>query len=374
MAWPVPEIPPQPPISPPRYSLWVIILLLLLTAGALTALFIGKLTDYWQILSYGVLPGLLLWMCAFGVTLNRFEQSRVAAQYWKSETEHTQTRWKQWSRRQLAIAGNVLLSPESAGMQLLIGNPADISMFPKRGRQLAGMPQEVDGYLVDIDLLLKKQFPGYRNHLNTIYVLLSAESNQKSVASAVYKQWHLIPEFMTDVSFISDLFDIQDKNSIAMILCLQHWPGHIPRKSSELISAQLITSPEYVSQHKLQCLAGLGRMMPLEHKNLNEELKMLFNYNGLDTRPPEYVWLSGEIEGTQPVIAQFAYKRHWRLPLKQPFHYIDLTFGPPGELSFAITLAMLAEAADLTSKDQLIISQMPQPSGWMCLITRELFS
>lgn len=374
MAWPVPEIRPQPVLSPPRYGLWIIILLMLLTTGALTALFAGKLTNYWQILLYGVLPGLLAWMCAFGVVLNRFEQSKAAARYWRSETDHTQKRWEQWSRMQLAIIGNVLLSPESEGMKSLIGSPADIPMFPHKGRQLSGIPQELGIYLIEIDSLLKKQFSGYRDHLTTIYVLLPPELNKNSVISFIYQQWHLTPECMTDVGFISGLYDIQDNNGITMILCLQHWPKYISRKSSEIISAQLIASPEYVYQNKMPYLAGLGRLMPFEPEKLNKGLELLFDYNKLNKTPPEFVWLSGEIESIQPVIAKFAYNRHWNLPVKQPFHYIDLTFGPPGEFSFATSLVMLAEAANITTKDQLIISQIPQPSGWMCLITRKLFS
>lgn len=114
--------------------------------------------------------------------------------------------------------------------------------------------------------------------------------------------------------------------------------------------------------------------MPLAPGKLSDDLNMLFDYNKLNFNELEHVWLSGDAGDTSVDIALYADSHDWILPKKKPVHYIDLTFGPPGELIFGLSLSMMVEAASKTSQNQLIIYQKPQSSGWMCLITKELFS
>lgn len=114
--------------------------------------------------------------------------------------------------------------------------------------------------------------------------------------------------------------------------------------------------------------------MPLTPNNLPNDLDMLFEYNTLNVNDVEHVWLSGDTENTSMAVSIYAESHQWLLPKKKPVHYIDLTFGPPGDLSFGVSLSMMVEAAKSVSRNQLIIYQKPQSSGWLCLITRELFS
>ena len=114
--------------------------------------------------------------------------------------------------------------------------------------------------------------------------------------------------------------------------------------------------------------------MPLEEGKLNNELDMLFEYVQPDKQSLEYVWLLGAAEKAATEIMQYATLHHWPLPEKRPLHSINLSFGPPGEMALPLSLAMLAEAANKTGKDQLLVNQTPQKTGTLCLIARELYA
>lgn len=374
MGWPIPEIPEQSVLPPPRYSLWIIVLIIMLIIGAGAALFIGRFSTYIPILLYGVLPALLLWFCIFGVILNRYEQSGASAFAWHEESQKTKSQWQQWGRKQLAIVGNVLLTPEIDGIGSILGEQAKIPMYPQKARPLSGDKQTLPSRLNEIDDKLESQSSGYRHYLHTVYVLHSSALHRETIQSAVFGQWDLLPEFVSSIEEIDELSLESEIKGIILILCLQNWPNNIQQKSSELISAQLISSPEFINTHGYPVLAGLGRLMPLAPGNLSNDLNMLFYYNKLDFNELEHVWLSGETENTAVNIALYADAYNWILPKKKPVHYIDLTFGPPGELILGLSLGMMVEAARKTAQNQLIIYQKPQSSGWMCLITKELFS
>lgn len=374
MGWPIPEIPEQSVLPPPRYSLWIITLVIMLIIGAVAALFIGRYSTYIPILLYGVLPALLLWFCIFGVILNRYEQSGASAFAWHEESQKTKSQWQQWSRKQLAVVGNVLLTPEIDGISSILGEQAKIPMYPQKARPLSGDKQILPARLKEIDNKLESQSSGYRHYLHTIYVLHSSALHRETIQSAVFGQWDLLPEFFSSIEEINEFNIESEVEGVILILCLQNWPNNISQKSSELISAQLISSPEFINTHGYSLLAGLGRLMPLAPGELSDDLNMLFDYNKLNFNELEHVWLSGDAGDTSVDIALYADSHDWILPKKKPVHYIDLTFGPPGELIFGLSLSMMVEAASKTSQNQLIIYQKPQLSGWMCLITKELFS
>ncbi|MFZ4835373.1 hypothetical protein [Rouxiella sp. Mn2063] len=376
MAWPIPKIPEQSVLPPPHYVRWVIFLVIMLIMGSLCALFIGHFSTYIPILLYGALPGLLLWCCIFGVILNRYEQSGISAFSWHEESQKTKSQWQQWSRKQLVVIGNVLLTPEVDGISSILGETAKIPMYPQKARPLWGGEHPLSVMLSELDSKLEEQAVGYRHYLNTIYVLYPSalHRERERVKSSFFKQWDLIPEFFSSIEDINEFNLESEINGVVLILCLQTWPNDIPQQSSEFISAQLLSSSEFIVTHQFTKIAGLGRIMPLTPEKLPDDLDMLFDYNRLNFNELEHVWLSGDSEDTSANIALYANSRYWMLPKKKPLHYIDLTFGPPGELAFGLSLSMMVEAVDKTSKNHLIIYQESQSSGWMCLITKELFS
>lgn len=374
MGWPIPDIPEKSATPAPRYVFWCTVLAIMVICGSLLALFIGRFSTYAPVLLYGVLPAFLLWLCIFGVVLNRHDQSGASAYAWHTETEVTKSQWQQWSQEQLAVVGNILLTPEVEGVNPVLGPLSEIPMFPQKARPLWGEKQNLSSRLSMIDAQLEKQADGYRQHLYTIYVLYSSGLHRESIESSVFSQWQLMPEFVASVDKIEELNFDHEVKGLALILCLQHWPENRPQKISELISAQLICSPGFIREHKYSLLAGLGRMMPLSPNNLPDDLDMLFDYNTLNVNDVEHVWLSGDTENTSVAVSIYAESHQWVLPKKKPVHYIDLTFGPPGDLTFALSLSMMVQAVRTTSRNQLVISQQPHSSGWLCLITKELFS
>lgn len=374
MGWPIPEIPEKSAMPSPRYGLWCIVLVAMVVISSLLALFIGRFNTYTPSLFYGALPAFLLWLCIFGIVLNRHDQSGVSAYTWQRETQKTKSQWQRWSREQVAIVGNVLLSPEAQGVRSILGPLSEIPMFPQKARPLWGEKQNLASRINIIDEELQKQAPGYRHHLYTIYVLHSTALYRETIQTSVFNHWQLVPEFISSVDKIIELNFEREVKGVALVLCLQYWPDNRPQKFSELISAQLFCSPEFLNGKDFSYLAGLGRMMPLSPADLHNDLDMLFEYNQINFNELSHVWLSGETENTSAAVSVYAESHQWVLPGKNPVHYVDLTFGPPGELSFGVSLCMMVEAARCTSQNQLLIYQKTQSSGWLCLITRELFS
>lgn len=373
MAWPIPLIPEQSLLSPPRYGIWLVVLIVLVMIGTLSAMFIGNITTYGQLLLYGTLPGLLVWGCLFGTVLNRYEQSLAAVHAWYEETKQTKAQWRRWSRSQLAVVGNVLLTPEAAGMGAFLGRLEDIPLYPQKARSLFCASLSLSVRLHEIDGELERQFPGYRHHLHTVYVLHDTSLVQHSIRTAVFNQWDMQADYVSSIEQVPVLQQESEFTGVVLLLCLQHWADSMPKKFSELISAQLITSPTFAREQVVSVMSGLGRFMPVTPEKLSGDLNMLFDYNQLEKEQIQHVWLSGNTDIVED-LARYAETYHWILPKRQPVHLIDLTFGPPGELSFGISLAMMVEAVCKTSENQLIIGQTSQSSVWLCLVTKELFS
>jgi hypothetical protein len=107
MGWKIPDIPdkkkrPNPTIDCGAYCLsrWQLL--------ASFSLFTLNVTSYFEVMIYGILPVGLLWMCFMGVSINRYQQSLNDVLIWNRK-EITKKHWQRWSRRQLAIVGNVIL-------------------------------------------------------------------------------------------------------------------------------------------------------------------------------------------------------------------------------------------------------------------------
>ena len=374
MAWPIPDIPEKKSLPAPKYWSWIMTLILMLIAGAISSLWVWHKETYAEVLFYGALPALLIWLCLFGVMLNRYEQSVGACRAWLLETEQTKTEWSNWSRRQLAVVGNVLFSPEEKGMEALLGELEKVPAFPKKARPLFNSQHSFQYLMKETDRKLEQQYPGYRHFLHTVYVYQSPDRVDENRSELISQQWDLIPNSIHSMDVVNSFYNAKIADGLILIITLQDWPPRSVGQSSEFISAQLITSPAFARQRSLPVIAGITRMMPMEAGKLVNELDMLFEYVQPDKRNLEYVWLSGAAEKTAAEIMLYATLHHWLLPEKRPLHSIDLSFGPPGEMVLPLSLAMLAEAASKTGKDQLLVNQTPQQTGTLCLIVREIYA
>jgi hypothetical protein len=65
----------------------------MLIAGAISSLWVWNKATYAEEFST-VPPALLIWLCVFGVQLNRYEQFVVASRAWNLETEQTKAEWR----------------------------------------------------------------------------------------------------------------------------------------------------------------------------------------------------------------------------------------------------------------------------------------
>ncbi|EHS3274900.1 hypothetical protein R0378_000541 [Escherichia coli] len=375
MGWPVPDIPERKMLPEPVYRRWIILLISMLTVGTLFILSVWNSATYWDIFIYGVLPMLFLWLCLFGIALNKYEQSVAACISWESERQQVKQLWQHWSQKQLAIVGNVLFTPEEKGMSVLLGPQEEIPAYPKKARPLFSASRySLSSIFHDIHQQLTQQFPDYRHYLHTIYVLQPEKWRGETVRQAIFHQWDLVPERTNTLNQIQSLYD-ERFDGLILVVCLQNWPENKPEDTSELVSAQLISSSSFVRQHQIPVIAGLGRVMPLEPEELEHNLDVLFEYNQLDNKQLQHVWVSGLDEGTIENLMQYAEQHQWSLPKKRPLHIIDHSFGPTGEFIFPVSLAMLSEAAKETEQNHLIIYQSAQyaQKKSLCLITRKLY-
>jgi len=346
----------------------------MLVAGAFFIIQICGVSSFGQVMFYSSLPAFLVWLCFLGIVLNRHEQSVVAARAWKFEAERIKAEWRNWSRRQIAVVGNVIFTPEENGMQALLNELHEVPAFPKKARPLFNAANNFSALMKEIDIKLELQHPGYRYFLNTIYILQPYCRVDEYRNESIFQQWDIIPIDTRSPEIFASFFNAKISEGLILILCLQDWNSRNIGQSSEFIFAQLLASPSFVRQHSLPVIAGITRMMPLEAGRLNDDLDMLFEYIQPDKQNLQYVWLSGAAEETSAEIMQYAISHQWLLPEKRPLHSIDLSFGPPGEMALPLSLAMLAEAANITGKDQLLVNQASQQQETLCLIARKLYA
>ena len=346
--------------------------------GALLAVFPGKATSYSQTLLYGMLPAILLWICFFGLTFHRYEQSVNAALLWNEETERTKQHWQRWSRKQQIVVGNVILTPEEKGAEALLGSPCGIPAYPEKARPLFADVSGLDERLKFIDQETEKQYPGYRHHLSKIVVQYQEKYQREMIEKAVYKKWDLYPEysdasesFYADADADADADAENEMGGLILLLCLQDWAGSQAEKFSEFISAQLIISGRFVSQNALPAVAGVGRI--LSSDSLTAALDMLSEYNRLGKESIRYVWLSGLDADERTRLVQYVISKQWPLPERRPLISLDHSFGPPGPLMFPVVISLLTDAAKHNGEMQLFISRSENNMYSLCLITRELF-
>ncbi|MFH2242978.1 hypothetical protein ABK706_00965 [Enterobacter sichuanensis] len=371
--WPIPKVPEKSTIASLSYKRWGIVLISILMVCSVFGFSLWGTEAYTKIVFFLLLPAFFIWLCIFGAALNRYEQSRSALSAWKEETDRTKALWQHWSRQQLSVVGNVILTPEEKGVASLLGPLSDIPAYPDKIRPLSHSWDSLRVLSDMIDKQLEQQYPGYRKYLHTIYVLQPSRCDKKNVSQIILSQWDLLPEVNCSVECIRKFHDNVNFDGLILVLSFQCWLPGIPKQSSEMVSAQLISSSIFSSRHAIPVLAGLGRIMPVENDNPEKDLEMLFEYNRIDKRDLRHVWLSGLPAEITSKLMQYADRYQWILPTKRPFHLIDFSFGPPGEMALPVSLALLVDAAKKTEANQLLIIQASPQSRLLCLITRKLY-
>ncbi|ENY9446261.1 MULTISPECIES: hypothetical protein [Enterobacter] len=371
--WPIPKVPEKSTIASLSYKRWGIVLISILMVCSVFGFSLWGTEAYTKIVFFLLLPAFFIWLCIFGAALNRYEQSRSALSAWKEETDRTKALWQHWSRQQLSVVGNVILTPEVNGAASFLGPLSDIPAYPDKVRPLSHSWGSLRVLSDMIDKQLEQQYPGYRKFLHTIYVLQPSDWDKKNVCQTILSQWDLLPEVNCSVECIGKFHDNINFDGLILVLSFQCWLAGVSKQSSEMVSAQLLSSSTFSRQHAVPVLAGLGRVMPVDNENIEKDLDMLFEYNRIDKRDLRHVWLSGIPADINSKLIQYADRCEWKLPEKHPFNFIDFSFGPPGEMVFPVSLALLVDAAQKTEANQLLIIQASPQSRLLCLITRKLY-
>ncbi|NHB63751.1 hypothetical protein [Photorhabdus sp. RW14-46] len=370
MSWPIPEIPELKAVAPLRYRLWFIILLLILIVGTLVYAVLKDTTDFYHAAIYSSLPSFLVWLLLFGAVLNRYEQYCAAAYAWEEASAETRFQWQQWSRKQLAVIGNIILTPEQQGIAPLLGDAEEIPAFPEQGRALSLPSSDRRQLLAKMDQDFEQQCPGYRSLLRQIYI---ASDDHASYESAIYQQWKISILPIINRDEIDKLYDEDDFEGLIMVIAFQCWPSENNKKAySEFVSAQLFSSTKFATQEKLTVLAGMGRTLPSLPGEIIKDLQILFEYNRIDKNNMRHLWITGV---TNDVLTELTINSHdsaFNLFTENSVHLIDHTFGPPGPLSIFLASAMLTEAISLTGSDHIVINQLPEGSASLYLMTKEL--
>ncbi|MEQ2026447.1 hypothetical protein ABLB84_11845 [Xenorhabdus szentirmaii] len=369
MGWNIPDIPQKKILSYPNYKYWVFFLILLLSITTLVTLFAFDIS-LGKVFLFIILPILAVWLCVLGFLLNKYERSVMISNSWDSEINNVKELWRSWSKKQLAIVGNVILTPEKEGMKVLLEELKDIPAYPKKARPLFDYSLDVTHVLKAIDNGLEKQCSGYRHYLYHIYVLQTNNSLKLRAEKAIFAQWDLVPIFIDSLDEIENLYDEESSENFVLLMTLQNWSGRSDNKFSELVSAQLIASQHFINRKSIYPMAALGRIMPICLSEINDDLDMLFEFNQLDKKQLQYVWLTGNTHDIAIKIMQYAAEKQWLLPNKLPLRSLDYSFGPASKMSFPLSLAMLVEAVSKTGKNQLVFSLSGGNDGYLCLVTR----
>ncbi|MCC8463175.1 hypothetical protein [Photorhabdus bodei] len=373
MSWPIPEIPRLRVMAPVRYGVWGMILLLMLAVGTGMALMLREPPDLLQVVLYGSLPAFFGWMLLFGAVLNRYERFCTAAQAWEAASAETRFQWQQWSRKQLAVVGNFILTPEPQGIAPLLGKPKDIPAFPDAGRALSVPSTDIRQLLVKVDDKFEQQCPGYRSLLSTIYLADVPSMDLSHHQECVQQQWGLVPTQIESREVITSLYDKAAFEGLTMVIACQCWPAKGGKEAySEFLSAQLLSSTAFAAQKKLNVLAGMGRALPSLPGEIKKDFRMLFEYNRIAKSSMQHLWVTGISQNVLTELMMEGRDSPFHFVPENPVHLIDHTFGPPGPLSVFLTSAMLTEATGLTNSDHIIINQLPEGNAVLYLMTKGL--
>ncbi|WP_434524656.1 hypothetical protein [Photorhabdus asymbiotica] len=373
MSWPIPEIPKLKAVAPLRYRRWFIVLILMLAVGTLVGVFLNGTADLFHIAIYGSLPAFFVWLMLFGAALNRYERYCTAEHAWEEASAETHFQWQQWSRKQLAVVGNIILTPEQQGMAPLLGDPKDIPAFSHQGRALYLPLRDTRQLLDNIDRDFEKQCPGYRYHLHRVYLAETPAIDLFQYQKIICRKWKVELVRITNRDEIDKLYDEPAFEGIVMVIAFQCWPSESDNKVySEFVSAQLFSSTKFAIQKKLNILAGMGRALPSLPGEIIQDLHILFEYNRIDKNSMRHLWVTGITNDVLTKLAIYSNERSLNFSPENPIHLIDRTFGSPGPLSEFLVSAMITEAVGLTNSDHIIINQLPEGRTVLYLMTKEL--
>lgn len=370
MSWPIPDIPSMPVVRKPCYGFWIFALFILLL-GFFTSYFLlpEKIADA-NYFVYMFLAILSLWATVGGVVFYRYGYYLLSAKAWDKELQHTVSLWKKWSKWQQAVVANVVLSSEQDGITSLLGDIEKVPMFPEKARPLYGKKEGLSGRLRYLHYELDKQLPKYRDNLYQIYLLCSEQLYLKSVVSAVFEQWSLVPEVLT-VSQAEDFFiNGKEVSGLSLLLCVDCWPHGESGEHSEFITAQVLSTVDYVKDSNLSSFAALGRVMKLSAGELEQSLEMLFDYNELERADKRCIWLAGDEDVFFDELLMFSIKHDLELPANKSVRSLKLSFGPSSSLRFFVSLALMVDAAKYSNLDQLLISAESKDSGLLCYVKK----
>lgn len=371
MNWPIPNIPHKKVLNPPSKKFWLTVLFVLVGSGTSITIFLFHARTFLDVFINGLLPSLLIWFCFLGVALFRYEQSSNVAILWDIQTQYTKTQWQRWAMWQRPIIANVIICPELKGSLALTGALPDIPAYPQKGRGLHTKFATLNAKFDFLDKEIEDQVSDYRNILYDIVVLTTKNHDIQLVSQAVYRQWDLIPAFLSSAD---DFFSGKESRKIqglTLIITLQDWPNSREVEYSEFISAKLICSKETIKSYSLNAQAGIGRF--LHSESLTQSLDVLVEYNNLKSSDIKCVWLTGIEEKAQIELAKYAHSNKWSLPPRHPFLVINHSFGPPGPLSFPTSLSLITEAAIQSEEAQLLICGNRDGTYSICLVTGMLF-
>lgn len=375
MSWPIPEIPQLRVVAPLRYRLWGMILLLMLAVGTGLAMILRETSDFWQVVLYGSLPAFFGWLMLFGAALNRYERFCTTAQAWEAASEETHFQWQQWSRKQLAVVGNIILTPEPQGIAPLLGEQKAVPAFPDIGRALSVPSTDFRQLLAKVNADFEQQCPEYRQLLHTIYLAGAPSTELSHYSECVQQLWGLSLIQVENREVITSLYDKAAFEGLIMVIACQCWSATDGKKAySEFLSAQLLSSPTFATRKKLNILAGMGRELPSLPGEIKKDFRMLFEYNRIDKSNMRHLWVTGVSQDELTELMMEGHDSPFHFAPENPVHFIDRTFGPPGPLSVFLTSAMLTEAVGLTNSDHIIINRLPEGNAILYLMTKELHS
>lgn len=340
MGWPIPVLPVYSrSLHPPHVWRWCFVLFLFMIVGFLVAGFFYGRDEITQIIIMGGAPAFLLWAIALGIVLFRHSVCLNEEKAWNEVRQEIHEEWEVWSRKQLAIVGNVVFSAEEDSVGCLLGDLCDIPAYPQKARCLSDNGRPPKQRLAQIDLMLEQQCPDYRHHLYTIYLACDDDSANVTYSEAIFAQWNLSPKSIESLDVLDEYYDQSLDSEIILILGCQLWSKQA-QKYSEFITAQLITSAVFASKHKSSVIAGMARVMPATVETLSADLTMLQDYTRLKSQDIGGIWLSSVKHNVSTTLSIYAHERGLPLVLENPFHRIDHTFGPAGPLSPFIALAL----------------------------------
>ncbi|TQS87403.1 hypothetical protein ELQ32_13860 [Limnobaculum zhutongyuii] len=372
MGWPISQLTEYPEPKWLVWWRWGLLLLVFIAIGFGISLCFGSWREederlFW--LSGFLLPA-FIWLIALGIRTSHYLAEAKIREAWERAERENIAEWQIWSRMQLPVLAQALLTPEEKGIELLIGDPKNIPAFPKKSRPLyissLNSDQPAYAFLTHIHKQLEDSYPNYRRNLATIYISAHLFTD-KALTEVIYHQWDLYPQPIESYAdLISELF-ASPPDLPVMILSSQYWKNADKQPYSEMVSAQIVSSKRFIQQMNIEPVIWMGRLMPSSAATLNDDLQQLFSFNRLSAKDSSGIWLSGMDKQNSAVLATFAYQTQLSLNPEHPFHLLDLSFAEAGPEMGGLLSTVAGSAARMTGMHQLYLCQSDKSSEGLLL-------